>query len=258
MWRRGFTLLELLAVIATIATLAALLLPALARAKGKAHQATCLSNLRQLGIAWTMYNDDNSDRLVESYPTQNDQTVNPLVWVQGNMTNAAEAVSVDLIKAGRLYPYNEDAQIYRCPTDPGVTIAGSRVQSVRSYSMNSYMGERPPNVPPNPNSGMGYVPFFARNSDLPDASKLFILIDEDERSISASSFVPDPQARVWYSFPAVSAWRHSYSSSVIFADGHGWLWRFRDSRTPLVNAPGTDQMNNKDLATLADATTVAE
>jgi hypothetical protein len=45
---------------------------------------------------------------------------------------------------------------------------------------------------------------------------------------------------------------------VIFADGHGWLWRFRDSRTPLVNAPGTDQMNNKDLATLADATTVAE
>jgi len=43
---------------------------------------------------------------------------------------------------------------------------------------------------------------------------------------------------------------------MIFADGHGKLWRFRDPRTPLVNAFGTDQMNNKDLATLAAATTV--
>jgi len=238
-------------VIATIATLASLLLPALTRAKGKAHQATCLSNLRQLGIAWTMYKDDNNDRLVWSYPTDN-----PFVWVNGNMTDPAEAVDVDLIKTGMLYPYNKDVQIYHCPTDQGVTIGGSRVQSVRSYSMNSYMGDRPVNAPPNINSGLGYVPSFARSSDLPDPSKLFILIDEDERSISQGSFETDPQARIWYSFPAVSAYRHSYSSSMIFADGHGKLWRFRDPRTPLVNAFGTDQMNNKDLATLAAATTV--
>jgi prepilin-type N-terminal cleavage/methylation domain-containing protein len=248
--RQGFTLIELLAVIATIAILAALLLPILSKAKIKAQRTACFSNLRQLGLAWQIYYGDNNGLLVPSFPGSSE------AWVQGNMTNAAEALNPNLIAEGKLFNYSQNTSIYHCPSDAGVTIGGKVLPSVRSYSMNCFMGARDPSMPPIPLTAGSYKSFFARDSDLPRPSELWVLLDEDERSIDDGFFVMDPAAHTWFDFPAISSHRHNFNYTLNFADGHSEVWQYTDPRTLQVSGPDTDQFDNRDLRRLATATTV--
>ena len=113
--RGGFTVIELLVVIAIIAILAAMLLPALAKAKGKAQSANCKSNLQQIGIAMNMYAEDNGGWL----PTT----------THGGSTNASWIYQL----AGPLA--NVD-RIRLCPSDPK---REERVKAhATSYTLNEY------------------------------------------------------------------------------------------------------------------------
>ena len=113
---RGFTLIELLVVIAIIAILAALLLPALGRAKDRGRTTACLSNLRQLAVAWVMYADDFAKRFPPNRSARmgSVQQNSPGSWVQGN---AQMDTTTANLESGVLYPYVPTAAIFRCPAD---------------------------------------------------------------------------------------------------------------------------------------------
>jgi prepilin-type processing-associated H-X9-DG protein len=254
--RGGFTLLELLIIIAIIAVLAGMLLPALSRARGLAQRTTCLNNLRQLSIAWMSYHDENDGRLVESFPGKTQ--INPYAWVLGNMKKASEARNTVLITRGKLFPHSSTVAIYHCPADPGVQIGSEVVSTVRSYSMNAFMGSRarfPGDNNVIPPTATAYGPFYEKDTDLDQPASLWVLIEEDERTISDGFFTFDPEGKQLLGrFPATS--RHNSGFNLNFADGHTEIWHFNDPDTRILSASGFQGqvVNNKDVAKLARVT----
>jgi len=106
---RGFTLIELLVVIAIIAILAAMLLPALSKAKDKAKSIACLSNCKQVGIASTMYTDDNQNAVVPLYQPKGSLVVTSDWIVQNNNAVFWE----DLLRLGG---YMKTFSAFDCPS----------------------------------------------------------------------------------------------------------------------------------------------
>ncbi len=105
---QGFTLIELLVVIAIIALLAAILFPVFAKAREKARQTSCLSNEKQIGLAFMSYVQDYD----ETFP------------IAPNLTSIANAGGLNDLNwqetgwAGRVYSYVKSTAIFRCPDDP--------------------------------------------------------------------------------------------------------------------------------------------
>lgn len=216
---RGFTLIELLVVIAIIAILAAILFPVFAKVREKARQISCLSNEKQMGLAFAQYTQDYD----ETYPL-----INPWTGVNGNLQAA--------MWENELYPYVKSTGVFQCPDNP---------------NRNSTQGNQGPGNPPVPmGGGPALNVSYAYNYHVANTYDSFFTIPQTGGSVPVGctgadtlAFIAEPATKIlvcetWGEYGmAYPDWanggngfgdgasfrlfaKHTGMSNYLFCDGH--------------------------------------
>ncbi|HEY3333359.1 MAG TPA: DUF1559 domain-containing protein [Capsulimonadaceae bacterium] len=202
--RKGFTLIELLVVIAIIAILAAILFPVFAKAREKARQTSCLSNLKQIGLGFTQYIQDYD----EIFPgSQIKSGVNIVGW------------------RTELYPYVKSLQVFMCPSNPNnlktcnYDSTPASLAFTRSYAVNSFVF---PDLVNNPQ-------YMLSSTKIQQPTTLFAIGESTSAELSLSGACPSFQANgSLQGWCVVNQWGlpgnlfagHTGMSNWLFIDGH--------------------------------------